>query len=314
MCRGIIIVLALVGAAYGQEINPTDNYHAIQNGAPQSQQKPSSGAPPGLPIAVQNNVERIARALETANNKQEAADEKRRAEQYLRDQDQLATLGWYMFGAALVELALTGAGIWLLWNTLRATRANIGETKRAADEAKRQADIAQASFESVETPRVYPTELRYFSESTPLRIPRPGSGSGPFIGTHPGLSCATKFRNYGRAPAKMISATLRVFIVDPADHGIRHFAKSRTVQFNFMLGEKDTSSEFKIGPLPEAMRFNDGIGRGDVCLTLLVNMEYTDINGKEASIGISYYWDAPANEFVFGSPPIDQRPDRNTEE
>jgi len=92
----------------------------------------------------------------------------------------------------------------------------------------------------------------------------------------------------------MISATLRVFIVDPADHGNPAFREEqdRAIQLHAWR-KRIRRANSKSGPFQRRCALNDGIGRGDVCLTLLVNMEYTDINGKEASIGISYYWDAP---------------------
>jgi hypothetical protein len=97
---------------------------------------------------IHQELDRIARALEVANNAKQSAEE-RKLEIDNRDaQAAMARWAEKMFYTAVVELSLTAGGIFLLWRTLNASWA-------AAREARRAADIAENATNKLERPHLF---------------------------------------------------------------------------------------------------------------------------------------------------------------
>lgn len=141
-------VLAVVGllavAAHAQGVS---DHAARKPSATQGQPKPKADSPPAIPVAVQNDIHSIASALKAANEKKPSADEDKRARDNLKAQQDTAYWARYMFWVGFGELIVTGAGVFLVWRTLKASWAAAREAKRAADAANASLNHAKESTE-----------------------------------------------------------------------------------------------------------------------------------------------------------------------
>jgi hypothetical protein len=145
--------------------------------------------------------------------------------------------------------------------------------------------------------------LRYFSEGG--FVTEDPRGYPDFTGTavRSGLCVAAKVKNYGRAPARLNWALLRVSIVNPETSREEPiFKEQRRINFNSMLGDKDASEEIKLGPMHEAARFMGEIEAGTKYLLLVVSVNYEDVFENTKSGGALFYWDPKSQSFVHGSP------------
>jgi hypothetical protein len=140
-------LIAVVGLTLPVHAQSVGNQSAHKPSATQGAPKPKADAPPAISVAVQDDIKRIARALETANDKPESAAEKSRAEQDLQAQKDMVTWARGMFWAGVAELLLTVAGVLLIWRTLRASWAAAREAKRAADAAHTALEDSRISSE-----------------------------------------------------------------------------------------------------------------------------------------------------------------------
>lgn len=131
-----VVGLNLAGEVHAQTVRQDARGNAsTQQGAP----KPKTDAPPAVPIAVQNDIERIARALETANQKRPSPTEEDRAKRNLASQEKMAdATGWAegMFFLGLAEILITAAGVFLIYRTLIYTARGAADAKRSADAAE----------------------------------------------------------------------------------------------------------------------------------------------------------------------------------
>lgn len=132
-----LILIVVLAASLAAHANDVSHHARSAQSAAQAQTQPKANPQPSLPMAVQNNVERIARALEAANTKQESADERQRAEQDLRDQDSMANWAFWMFLVGLGEILLTAVGVFLVWRTLIHTRDAAVAARDAVTETRR---------------------------------------------------------------------------------------------------------------------------------------------------------------------------------
>lgn len=118
---GILLLSAALAQATNAQAVSNDTG---RNPSPQQgQAPPQANAQPGLPASVQDAIQRIARALEAANQKQPSAEEKVEAARNLAAQEKIARWAPYVFWAAFGEFLITAAGVLLVWRTLLATRA-----------------------------------------------------------------------------------------------------------------------------------------------------------------------------------------------
>lgn len=139
--RGIACLVAgvLLSAATGDQ--PQRN-RTPENTAQQRQNAPRQNPAPLLPPVVQADIDRIAKALETANAGRDIAKESRQTEANLKAQQDIAFWGMVVAAVATFEALVTLVGVCLVGFTLKAAWASAGEAKRAANEAKRTADAA----------------------------------------------------------------------------------------------------------------------------------------------------------------------------
>lgn len=188
MCRSFrLLLIALAGLVLG--LPQAQSVGAGGSAATaQVQAKPRADARPSLPVAIQNDIQRIARALETANRKQPSPIEEERAKRDLQAQEDMAhwakwTVG--LFITATLEMLITAAGVFLVWRTLLSAREGVKEAKRAADAAENTV---------IETRRVGQAQVRAYLACE--------SGSYSIEGSR--ATIWPKFYNSGQSPAKNV--------------------------------------------------------------------------------------------------------------
>ncbi len=133
----IAVVVLTASLAHAQGVG---NDAESKPRATRSASQPKPDAPPSIPVSVQNDIKSIARALEAANNKPEPEAEKRRAEQDLKAQKDMATWALGMLLASGADILLTGVGIFLIWRTLVHTK----DAAKAARDAVTAQEIANS--------------------------------------------------------------------------------------------------------------------------------------------------------------------------
>ena len=138
--RSAVILILIAATAYAQ---PTGRNGSAQPCAQPRQAQPITNPNPSLPPAVQDDLNRIAGALEASNAHPEATAEQQRAQDDLKAQQDMAKWAKFMFWAATAETLVTLVGVILVWLTLNATWAAKGEAKRAADAAEKTVDTMQ---------------------------------------------------------------------------------------------------------------------------------------------------------------------------
>src|SRR5258706_6625067 len=130
VCAAVGLAL-LGGSVLPQSVN--------QNAAPQTTAAPKNqiptNLPPPFPPAVQADIARIAKALESPNADPNAAAKERREIDDLKAQQDMAGWAGIMAGIAGFEAFITLTGVILVGYTLAATRAAAREAKRASDAA-----------------------------------------------------------------------------------------------------------------------------------------------------------------------------------
>jgi hypothetical protein len=159
------IALALGPAARAQP--PNDSHSARPASAPAQQAPANSGQPSDLP-AVKNAVERVAGALEAKNRYDQSAKGQQDAHDAAQAAKEAACWAGWMLVAAVVETLVTGAGVVLVWRTLRHVRDTATETKNTATAAKDTLDHAKIAAQ--QQLRAYVTfekiEINWASDST----------------------------------------------------------------------------------------------------------------------------------------------------
>jgi negative regulator of sigma E activity len=152
------IALVLAGAVHAQPIGDDTGDRAR---ASTNQDAPQSNAAPLALESIKNEIERIARALESSIDKPKPAEEEEHADRDLLAQERMAWWAMWTFFAALASVVLTIVAAFLLWRTLVYTKsaadaaidaAKHGRTAaiaatHAVGVAVRQADISQDTAE-----------------------------------------------------------------------------------------------------------------------------------------------------------------------
>lgn len=136
----VLVALALASPfALGQQTEPVDHQAGDQSRAAQTAQNPSTSSKPISPPTIQDLLQRIASALEAANDKPESPQDAEHARRDLAAQEDMAKWAMFMLGVGGAEAVITFLGLLLIWRTLIHTR-------RAADYAKSMADDSQTTI------------------------------------------------------------------------------------------------------------------------------------------------------------------------
>lgn len=150
--RDWLFILAAIGLALAAIANaqPVGRDGAHQAAPNQGQAEPSNKPDPAPRFTIQDALDRVARAMEAANNQPKSADEREQAERDLAAQEGMAKWAKYMFWAAVASVALTAAGVFLIWQTLIYTRTAAIAAKDAVTEAKEATKAAILGAEAAE--------------------------------------------------------------------------------------------------------------------------------------------------------------------
>lgn len=217
-CFGMFVIA--LGLAAG--LSPTvlgDPINRYSRGA--EAQNANDNEPPGnknpAPIgASENAIERIARALEAANNQQKSPSDVERAERDLDAQEDMAKWAMWMTIISVGGLFVTATGVLLVWRTLIATReaahyAKVAAeaTKQAVVEAERATKAAQDS--TLEARRgadasAEAATIAKASERAFVFVPAELVKIESYIGVRNSVSTFSIFAdNIGRTPGVLIS-------------------------------------------------------------------------------------------------------------
>jgi len=103
--RGICFVAVLAGLALSHGVNAKSVRNTRANPRPtQSQAEPKNNLPPSVPLTLQDDIHRIAGALEAVNQKQPSAEEKDQASRNLAAQEKIAYWAPFVVWAALAAI------------------------------------------------------------------------------------------------------------------------------------------------------------------------------------------------------------------
>lgn len=210
----LVIALGLAAGLSAEALSdPINRYSRGDAGARHGEAEPPDYHPPEDPATIQNIVERIARALETANNQQKSADDADRAKRDLDAQEDMAGWAEAMFWASVVGLIVTGAGVLLVWRTLIATREAAHYAKIAAEatgeavgEAKSATRAAEAAV--VETRRIGEAQVRAYLHPSNIKLDWEKGLDGPNQSRMKAISVL--WENSGHSPARMVSVIVDV--------------------------------------------------------------------------------------------------------
>jgi hypothetical protein len=193
----LLLALCLAGSAHTE---PVTQDAGRAESANEGEKQPPADVQPKLALTIQDILQRIARAIEAGNNKQETAEERKRAERDLDAQETMAQWARYVAWVAGAEALITLVGVFLVWRTLRHTRTAALAAQAAVTEA--QNAVAQAKRQANDAGRASARELRAYISVVPLGINR--LAGKEFGMGHVGV------RNVGKLPARNVAVVVRM--------------------------------------------------------------------------------------------------------
>ena len=267
----IALGLALAGAANAQPIR----HHTSRNTGPaQAETKPSTDAKPSELVAVQNDLQRIARALEAANSKQQASDEKYRAEQDLHDQNEMARWAKWMFWDGIGETILTIIGVFLIWRTLIHTR-------KGAEAAASQVRIMRDASEDQLRPYVFISAAEYWWQDSRKFIRATCTNGGQTPATYIEIGCFSK----------------------AVDH-VAHFARPIHNDLHYVSWSAVERDSESVQILPATIEADTATvkaaGFGKMQLFVLGRVKYGDVFGNEYESEFVYFINDPRYNAIAG--------------
>jgi hypothetical protein len=253
------IGLILAGQVHAQAVSHNAGSHT---NAAKGQQKPEADTPPAFPVAVQNDIHGIASALETANNHPYAQEDRQRAKDALEAQQDTVFWACLMFCVALLETCVTGAGVFLVWKTLAASRDAAGHAKRAAYAAR---DTVNSMEDTAKR------QLRAY-----VNIEEGGIGGG---------TANITVKNFGQTPANFLTFWADAVVTD---RGNPPFARPDGAENSPEISVPPQGS-FEMHP-----KIRDSRSRNPADWTFYAfgEFNYTDIFGKRQSA--QFYLRAPS--------------------
>lgn len=167
---------------------------------------------PGLEKAVEG----LVTAVESANSKDKAQDDRAREQADLQAQQDMAKYARGALMATWVGILTSLCGLGLVWGTLRAT-------KQAADASERAANIAATAFKVASRPFLYPhVENTNFDGYSMWSTFEDGATPGDARSITP-PSIELTFPNHGQGAAELvrIETVLELSLVPPSPDGMR---------------------------------------------------------------------------------------------
>jgi len=199
--RGCVIAILCVAVSPSILAQPVSDDTGGQSRADKAQEKPQTDKTPLILEAIQHSIERVAGAIEAQKDEADANTKDEREKSDLEAQWQMARWAENAVHVAIGALALTIIGVFLIWRTLVHTRRAADSARdmviegenatkaaqEAAREAKRQADLAEKTFQTIQRPYVYVygvTEMAPFDAGKRLPYVVANHGQTPAIIRH----------------------------------------------------------------------------------------------------------------------------------
>ena len=183
------LAVAAVPVAYGAANESRGNTGAQhQQNVPTPDRSPRPSIPPG----TNGDIKSLATSLAAINARANSPDQRQYNADYLQSQKDMARNAGRMFWVGAIEILITAIGIILVGLTLNAARTSAAEAGKAAKEAKRQADIAEAGLR----PHLFVDNVRL---REPINANWLALSEGEFASKRADVFYDVK--NFGRSPA-----------------------------------------------------------------------------------------------------------------
>ena len=140
--RGCVAAILCATLSLSVFAQPLGDDTGGQSRADKAQDQPKTDNTPLILEAIKNQIERVARSLETNIDKPKSAKEEDRAKRDLDAQEGMAHWAKWLFWAACASIVLTIVALWLLYRTLGYTRTAATHTESAASAAREAARAA----------------------------------------------------------------------------------------------------------------------------------------------------------------------------
>jgi|GEM_PF-2664178 len=136
-------VLITVGLIFGVCASAESTTGGNQGGHNSIEAKRGTGSPYSVFPAIQYDIHRIARSLETASDRMPSYKEENRADRNLAAQEDTARWAFIMIFVGVLETCITACGVILVWHTLKASWAAAEHGRRAADAAEKAIKVTR---------------------------------------------------------------------------------------------------------------------------------------------------------------------------
>lgn len=274
----VVAVAGFVALAVRVDAQTVGGDSGGEASADQSQPQPPEYREPVDLLPVQDLLDRIAGAIEAANDQEEPPHEYDRAEADLDAQERMAFWAMGMFWATLAAVLLTAVGIILIWRTLIHTRRAADYTAemlvQAKESTKAAVVAAEAAQDTVRSDRAWLVPHGFITA---------GLG-GAFVDGEPvenGIGIVARWSNAGRSPALRSECEAYSKMLSASDPIPQFSPRSR------VPGEMQRQAP--VGPgggvTSDMMAFSDAesdqIRAGAVRLVVWSRVEYSDIHQPE---------------------------------
>jgi len=190
-------LIALAGGLAVAAVSVTQSAAKEGHGNASTQHQQNVPAPnvspqPSIPLGTQNDIKSLAASYAAINARADSPDQHKYNNEYLQSQKDMARNAGLMFWVGVIELLITFGGVLLVGLTLKAARTSAAEAGKAAKEAKRQANIAEAGLR----PHLFVDNVRL---REPINANWLALSEGEFASKRADVFYDVK--NFGRSPA-----------------------------------------------------------------------------------------------------------------
>lgn len=246
------------------------------NDGPYAQERPADARKQQLKqdpvdlVPLQHAINRITRAIEALKENPDSEVEQKRAEDDLGAQKEMALWAFWMFIAASVGVALTAAGIILIWRTLVHTARAAVHTEGMLREAEKTTSAANAAIATANESSE--RQLRAYVQAQAPTIIDFTVGKAPLIkywASNTGQTPARRFRH----------KTGWCFVEDPDTFPVRGIFPFNLKGSVIEIGGGDRSQQYTFLPTVRQDIF-DAVRNGGKCILFFGVISYRDIFGR----------------------------------
>jgi hypothetical protein len=266
----VTLLLSIVASlCVAQQVNRVGHRASAASGAEQGRHVPASGLPASTALAIEDGLKRIAAAQEAQAASGKTDAEKKREADDLQAQQDMASWAKAMFIATIVSACVSVFATWLLFLTLKQSRAATRAAMRAAAAGRQSVRLSRDSAEK---------QLRAYVSIIDAKAKWLEDEDDV---THKVLHIKVDFRNTGQTPA----------------HGVRSWALAKSMSTNnpsFVLEDdpestdgagKATQGPGQLNSIAFFKTFKNDSGvmlswkLGSQSLFVFGKLEYTDVFG-----------------------------------